>query len=102
MRHSIHIQLRAEGLGSIVNANRDDLTVDTKGPLQPYDEMLGSDHKVRRHYSALDARLSTLSPDELSERQKTQERFFLLQGITFTVYGAESTTERIIPTDILP
>ena len=27
---------------------------------------------------------------------------FLLQGITFTVYGAESATERIIPTDLFP
>ena len=68
----------------------------------PYDEMLTPAKAVRPHYAALDARLSTLSPDELAERQKTQERFFLLQGITFTVYGAESSTERIIPTDILP
>ena len=27
---------------------------------------------------------------------------FLLQGITFTVYGAESSTEQIIPTDLFP
>jgi uncharacterized circularly permuted ATP-grasp superfamily protein len=52
---------------------------------------------VHPHYAALDARLSTLSAEELAERQRTQERFFLLQGITFTVYGAESSTERIIP-----
>lgn len=71
-------------------------------PASPYDEMLGPDGQVRPHYAALDARLSTLSPDELAERQRTQERFFLLQGITFTVYGAESSTERIIPSDILP
>ena len=68
----------------------------------PYDEMLTPAAAVRPHYTELDARLATLSPDELAERQKTQERFFLLQGITFTVYGAESSTERIIPTDILP
>jgi uncharacterized circularly permuted ATP-grasp superfamily protein len=57
---------------------------------------------VHPHYAALDARLATLTPEELAERQRTQERFFLLQGITFTVYGAESSTERIIPSDILP
>ena len=68
----------------------------------PYDEMLSPEGDVRPHYAALAARLATLSPDELSERQKTLERFFLLQGITFTVYGAESSTERIIPTDLLP
>ena len=85
-----------------MRVNRDEPTVDVEGPARPYDEMQGSDDRVRKHYAALDARLATLSPDELAERQKTQERFFLLQGITFTVYGAESSTERIIPTDILP
>ena len=79
-----------------------DTTNDTEPASVPYDEMLTPAAAVRPHYAALEARLSTLSPDELAERQKTQERFFLLQGITFTVYGAESSTERIIPTDILP
>ncbi|WP_176696038.1 circularly permuted type 2 ATP-grasp protein [Phenylobacterium immobile] len=64
--------------------------------------MRGMDGALRPHYGVLDQRLSTLSQEELDERQRTLERFFLLQGITFTVYGAESTTERIIPTDILP
>jgi uncharacterized circularly permuted ATP-grasp superfamily protein len=68
----------------------------------PYDEMRGADGAVRAHYAALEARINTLSADELAERQRTLERFFLLQGITFTVYGAESSTERIIPTDLLP
>ena len=58
--------------------------------------------EVRPHYRALSTRLQTLSTEALAERQRTQERFFLLQGITFTVYGAESSTERIIPSDILP
>jgi uncharacterized circularly permuted ATP-grasp superfamily protein len=68
----------------------------------PYDEMAGKGGKVRPHYAALAERIATLSADELAERQRTLERFFLLQGITFTVYGAESSTERIIPTDLLP
>ncbi len=71
-------------------------------PAIPYDEMRGAAGKVRPHYAALAQRISTLSPTELAERQSTLERFFLLQGITFTVYGAESSTERIIPTDLLP
>lgn len=70
--------------------------------VQPYDEMRSQDGAVRPHYAALETRISTLSPAQLAERQRTLERFFLLQGITFTVYGAESTTERIIPTDLLP
>jgi uncharacterized circularly permuted ATP-grasp superfamily protein len=90
-----------------VSVRRDEAAQEVETPaaaptLSPYDEMLAPDGQVRPHYAALDARLATLSPDELADRQRTQERFFLLQGITFTVYGAESSTERIIPTDILP
>ena len=90
-----------------MSVKRDDPALETPSPAvlaptTPYDEMLTPEGQVRPHYAALDARLATLSPDELAERQRTQERFFLLQGITFTVYGAESSTERIIPTDILP
>ena len=68
----------------------------------PYDEMMTADGSVRPHYKALDQRVATLGDQELADRQKTLERFFLLQGITFTVYGGESSTERIIPTDLLP
>ena len=68
----------------------------------PYDEMRGVDGTARGHYAALEKRIAALAGDQLAERQLTLERFFLLQGITFTVYGAESSTERIIPTDLLP
>jgi uncharacterized circularly permuted ATP-grasp superfamily protein len=67
-----------------------------------YDEMFTPDGAVRANYLALEARLATLSPSDLAERQRTLEQSFLLQGITFTVYGAEDATERIIPTDLLP
>jgi uncharacterized circularly permuted ATP-grasp superfamily protein len=67
-----------------------------------YDEMFAADGAVRAHYQPLSARMSTLSGDELADRQRTQEQSFLLQGITFTVYGADSTSERIIPTDLFP
>jgi len=87
---------------SIVSVRRDEAADEIEPVARAYDEMIGPDGHVRPHYTALQARLATLTPDELAERQRTQERFFLLQGITFTVYGAESSTERIIPTDILP
>lgn len=74
--------------------------VETSAP-RPYDEMSDGGN-VRPHYRALATRLESLTPAALADRQRTQERFFLLQGITFTVYGAESSTERIIPSDILP
>ena len=87
---------------SVAKAVEADKAAGATFALSPYDEMLGSRNAVRPHYAALAERLSTLSPKELAERQSTLERFFLLQGITFTVYGAESSTERIIPTDLLP
>jgi len=68
----------------------------------PYDEMVDPSGEVRPHYAALARRVASLSDEDLAERQRLLERFFLLQGITFTVYGAESSTERIIPTDLLP
>jgi len=71
-------------------------------PGQAFDEMYAVGGGVRDHYGSVHARLTTLSPEALADRQKTLERSFLLQGITFTVYGAETTTERIIPTDLVP
>ena len=70
--------------------------------LTPYDEMSDAAGAVRPHFAAVAQRVAALGDLELAERQKTLERFFLLQGITFTVYGAESSSERIIPTDLLP
>jgi uncharacterized circularly permuted ATP-grasp superfamily protein len=67
-----------------------------------YDEMIAHGGDVRAHYAALQSRISTLGASELADRQRMLERSFLLQGITFTVYGADSATERIIPTDLFP
>jgi len=67
-----------------------------------FDEMFSPDGATRKEYALLRERISTLGQEELADRQQTLERSFLLQGITFTVYGAESATERIIPTDLFP
>ncbi len=67
-----------------------------------YDEMFAANGDVRPHYAAMHTRMTTLEPAELANRQRTLEQSFLLQGITFTVYGQETTTERIIPTDLFP
>ena len=71
-------------------------------PGAAYDEMFAPDGSTRPHYQTLRDRIDTLGAEELADRQQTLERSFLLQGITFTVYGAETTTERIIPTDLFP
>jgi len=71
-------------------------------PGRAYDEMIAPDGEVRAHYQVLQDRIAILGAEELGERQRTLERSFLLQGITFTVYGADNSTERIIPTDLFP
>jgi uncharacterized circularly permuted ATP-grasp superfamily protein len=67
-----------------------------------YDEMFEADGATRDHYRALKTRLDEFGPDEMVGRQQAVDRAFLHQGITFTVYGEDSTTERIFPTDCLP
>src|SRR5262245_22184885 len=67
-----------------------------------YDEMFCADGCVRSHYAHLHRRITELSPEELRLRQQACEQSFLHQGITFTVYGDNQATERIIPTDLLP
>jgi uncharacterized circularly permuted ATP-grasp superfamily protein len=71
-------------------------------PGAAYDEMYAPGGKTRANYRLLDQDIQALGAQALSDRQKTLERSFLLQGITFTVYGAGSATERIIPTDLFP
>jgi uncharacterized circularly permuted ATP-grasp superfamily protein len=68
----------------------------------PFDEMFQGDGAPRAHAAALYETLTTLAADELVQRQQTCEQSFLHQGITFTVYGHEASTEKIIPTDLLP
>jgi len=67
-----------------------------------FDEMFAPDGSIRPHYAPLHERIRELSGGDLAERQRLQDQLFLLQGITFTVYGAESSTEKIIPTDLFP
>ena len=67
-----------------------------------YDEMFTAEGRIRPHYAALHQRVSRLSIDELTRRQHACEQSFLHQGITFTVYGDNQSTERIIPTDLIP
>jgi uncharacterized circularly permuted ATP-grasp superfamily protein len=68
----------------------------------PWDEMFESDGAPRAHAAALYEALTTLPAEELVRRQQACEQSFLDQGITFTVYGHEEATEKIIPTDLLP
>ena len=67
-----------------------------------HDEMFLPDGRPRPHAEALYEALTMLPAEELQRRQQTCEQSFLHQGITFTVYGHQESTEKIIPTDLLP
>ena len=67
-----------------------------------YDEMFLPDGTPREHCRPLYETLGELSEEELSSVQERVTRSFSNEGITFTVYGDEAATERIIPVDCLP
>ena len=43
-----------------------------------------------------------LTPEEFNQKREAVDLAFLQQGITFTVYGEESSTERVFPFDLMP
>lgn len=69
---------------------------------EAWDEMFTREGTMRAEYASLFDEVSALNAEALAERQAVLERTFLLQGITFTVYGSDEATERIIPTDLFP
>src|SRR5580658_2766471 len=67
-----------------------------------FDEMFDGDGAIRPHYQALFHELTTLPPEEIRRRKQSADASFLMQGITFTVYGRDEGTERIFPYDLIP
>jgi uncharacterized circularly permuted ATP-grasp superfamily protein len=67
-----------------------------------FDEMFDGDRAIRPHYQALFHELTTLPPEEIRRRKQSADASFLMQGITFTVYGRDEGTERIFPYDLIP
>jgi uncharacterized circularly permuted ATP-grasp superfamily protein len=70
--------------------------------LAGFDEMFAGIGQVRPHYRPLFDRLSHLPPIEIERRGKQADGLMKQQGITFTVYGRGSSTERIMPFDPIP
>ena len=68
----------------------------------PYDEMFDRAGNPRAGWAGLYNRLCTTDAKSLRDLQANIDRTFMAQGVTFTVYGHEDSTEKIIPTDILP
>ena len=68
----------------------------------PYDEMFDRAGNPRAGWTGLYNRLCQADSKVLRDLQANIDRTFMAQGVTFTVYGHEDSTEKIIPTDILP
>ena len=67
-----------------------------------HDEMFQADGSPRPEARLLVERIESLPAGELIRRHQAAERALLNTGITFTVYGDEQGTERILPFDVVP
>jgi len=67
-----------------------------------FDEMFEAPERPRKGVEPLVHSINGLSPGVLAARQASAERTLLAMGITFTLNGEESSSERIFPFDIIP
>jgi len=67
-----------------------------------YDEIFEGPGRPRSGATRLVEKLQSLTDGELQHRQRAAELALLNMGITFTVYGDQSGTERIFPFDLVP
>jgi uncharacterized circularly permuted ATP-grasp superfamily protein len=67
-----------------------------------YDEMFDPQRRPRAGCELLARTLSALPDADLVRRQRSAERALLHMGITFSVYGHERGTEKILPFDLVP
>ncbi|MFO0940947.1 MAG: circularly permuted type 2 ATP-grasp protein [Pirellulales bacterium] len=66
------------------------------------DELFHADGQPRLGAKLLIEQLNSMSMEEIRNRQQAMDRSLLHMGITFTVYGDESGTEKIFPFDLIP
>lgn len=74
----------------------------TYNPGDFYDEMFLAQGEPRPEANLLVERINSLPDGELLRRQHAAMQAMLKLGATFTVYGDEEGTERILPFDIIP
>jgi uncharacterized circularly permuted ATP-grasp superfamily protein len=67
-----------------------------------FDEMHDTRGALRAHYRAFDDWLQRTPAPEIAHKRREAEISFHRVGITFTVYGEEADTERLIPFDLVP
>ncbi|MDP2243176.1 circularly permuted type 2 ATP-grasp protein, partial [Pseudomonas sp.] len=67
-----------------------------------YDEMYQANGECRAHYQAFARWLADTPKELLAQRRREADLLFHRAGITFTLYGDEQGTERLIPFDTIP
>jgi uncharacterized circularly permuted ATP-grasp superfamily protein len=67
-----------------------------------YDEMLDAAQSPRAHYAAYADWLASMSEDQMAGKRAEADLIFRRIGITFSVYGEQGGTERLIPSDVVP
>lgn len=77
-------------------------TATPEDEFRPFDEMLEPDGTVRMAYGQYAEWLDSTSKDFLNKKDNLADLMFRRLGITFTVYGDDAATERLIPFDIIP
>ncbi|WP_260956324.1 circularly permuted type 2 ATP-grasp protein [Pseudomonas citri] len=67
-----------------------------------FNEMYDATGDCRPHYQAFARWLADAPTELLDQRRREADLLFHRAGITFTLYGDEQGTERLIPFDIIP
>ena len=67
-----------------------------------FDEMFDAEGTPRPHYAKLAEAFAGFSAEDFQTRRDAVDLAFLQQGVTFTVYGNEESTEKIFPFDMVP
>jgi len=67
-----------------------------------FDEMHDANGDCRAHYREFARWLAETPEEQLAQRRREADLLFHRAGITFTLYGDEQGTERLIPFDIIP
>jgi len=67
-----------------------------------FNEMYDASNACRPHYQPFEQWLANMPQELLEQRRREGDLLFHRAGITFTLYGDEQNTERLIPFDIIP
>ena len=75
---------------------------DAYEPEDFYDELFQGKNQPRLEGATLVEKIHELLPGELLQRQQAAQNALFKLGATFSVYGDQQGTERIIPFDVIP